>query len=1145
MKSSLRASLFVFLAGLLPASPVVCAQGVGSSGSIRGTVTDPAGAVIPRAQIVAEDTEKGLRRSSVADENGQYEFTGLPPAVYRMTAKISGFQTEIFRDVVVSVGQTVILDIHMKISSGQEVVEVSLEPPVVETERGHQADTLNEQYIKDLPIDRRDYLTFTLLMPGVSDSTRLAADQDFRVKQTPQSGLSFYGSNGRGNSVTVDGGEANDDSGGVRLTLSQEAVQEFQINRSNYSAELGGASGAAINIVSKTGTNNVHGSLYGFFRNDALDAADPFAISQALKPGATFDPAAPDSLGKNVKNSLSRQQFGGTVGFPIKKDKTFLFAAFEGLRQDAQNAVPILSSTNIFRPNAGQGVTIAGLATEPGNPSVPCFPGQSLPAQTCAFALQSILTVNPNPGSNPFVSAGQAALNGFLVNQFENNGGEFPFNTHRYQASVNLDHHFSDANHVFFRYNYSHDLEESPDVQSLTGFTRGSSIHAYDNTIQARWSHLFSSSLQNSLQAQFNYSTFDVIPNVPGEVGLDIPGFANLGTQIFLPSLTIMRRPSVSDSFTAIRGGHTMKFGGEELLRGNHSESHTFFPGRFVFGNLPGAALSLCLLPSSSPTTPNPCGLISQGAFINSIQSVSLGVPQFYEQGFGNPNYDYPRNFAAFFWQDSWKIAQNFTLNYGLRYELDSQYGPLKADKDNFAPRISFAWDPFKDHKTVIRGGFGIFYSQVYGQIADVIQTLGNVNNTRQIANFLAPASINAPCAPAGVSTPTVPLSACIFQTLFAEGKVTCTTLAAGAAACITPADLAQFGITVSNTGPLPLLTVIFTGQPGYQNPYSEQASIGIEREFAPGFSISLSGIYSHTLRLPTAIDTNAVPQPFQLVTETLASGKTATYRDWYSDPRLDPLLFIDPMHAAPCAGALILQCFVNPAILQADQYSSKASALYEGGILEVKKRFSNNFTLIGNYTYSKAFDTSTDFNSDFGPFDNTNLGAERGLSDFDQRHKFVVAAVIDSPWKNAVLSGFELSPIVRYNSGHPFNLLAGSDVNGDRHSTNDRPIGAGRNTGLGPDYADFDMRVSRRFKLSEKTNLQLIAEGFNIANHTNFASVNNVVGLGFGLPTAVGGAGFTTFHVSGTRAVGPSAPLGFTSAFPKREIQLGVRLTF
>src|SRR5437588_5485154 len=159
-------------------------------------------------------------------------------------------------------------------------VEVSSEPPIVETERASQANTLTQEFIADLPIDRRDYLTFTLLAPGVSDSTKLSSDQDFRVKQTPQSGLALYGSNGRGNSVTVDGGEANDDAGGVRLTLSQDAVQEFQVNRSNYSAELGGASGASINIVSKSGTNDLHGSLYSFFRNDALDAQNPFSFSQ-------------------------------------------------------------------------------------------------------------------------------------------------------------------------------------------------------------------------------------------------------------------------------------------------------------------------------------------------------------------------------------------------------------------------------------------------------------------------------------------------------------------------------------------------------------------------------------------------------------------------------------------------------------------------------------------------------------------------------------------------------------------------------------------------------------------------------------------------------------------------------------------------
>src|SRR6266436_2356068 len=642
---------------VLVAAGSASAQGVGASGDITGTVSDPSGAGIPKATILAVETDKGIQHTTETDTSGDYRLVGLPPTTYDVTVKIAHFQTEIQKGVILTVGATVVVDFRLKLASGSEVVEVTTEPPAVETKLSHQADTINQQYIKELPIDRRDYLTFTLLMPGVSDSTRLAGNLEFRVKQTPQSGLSFYGSNGRGNSVTVDGGEANDDSGGVRLTLSQEAVQEFQINRSNYTAELGGASGAVINIVSKTGSNELHGSLFGFFRNDAMDAADPFAISQALQPSETFDPRLPDTQGTNVKNSLSRQQFGGSVGFPVKKDKTFLFAAFEGLRQDAQNAVPLLTNTSIFRPQGdsrnNQVAILAGLTAEGNAGLVPCLSGPvgaavakklglptpnpttNLPPATCASILAGTLTLNP--ATNP--------LSAFLVNQFENNGGVTPYNTRRYQASGRLDHHFSDHNEVFVRYTYSHDLEQSPDVQSLTGFSRGSAIHAYANTIQAAWFHQFSASAQNSLQLQWNYSTFDVIPNVPAEVGLDIPGYGNFGTQIFLPSLTIMRRPEINDGFTLIRGHHTMKFGGELLYRGNHSGS--------------------------------------------------FGVPQFYEQGFGNPNYDYPRPFTALYWQDSWKIANNFTLNYGLRYELDSQYGPLKSDKNNFAPRVSFAWDPF------------------------------------------------------------------------------------------------------------------------------------------------------------------------------------------------------------------------------------------------------------------------------------------------------------------------------------------------------------------------------------------------------------------------------------------------------------------
>src|ERR1700751_614913 len=255
MKSAFLAGLIACLVCVLVAAPATRAQGVGASGTINGTLVDPTGAVMPKVLVVAVEADRGILHSPETDTNGFYRLTGLPPTTYDITARAAGFGTMQQKGLVVSVGSIEIVDFHLSIATSKAVVEVNAAPPIVEVERGRQADTVVQRYIEDLPIDRRDYPTFSLLMPGVSNSTTIADNADFRVKQKPQSGLSFYGSNGRGNSVTVDGGEANDDAGGVRLNVSQAAVQEFQINRSNYSAELGGASGAAVNIVTKSGTN--------------------------------------------------------------------------------------------------------------------------------------------------------------------------------------------------------------------------------------------------------------------------------------------------------------------------------------------------------------------------------------------------------------------------------------------------------------------------------------------------------------------------------------------------------------------------------------------------------------------------------------------------------------------------------------------------------------------------------------------------------------------------------------------------------------------------------------------------------------------------------------------------------------------------
>jgi hypothetical protein len=1191
MKSKLLAGVLVLLVCLLLWNPAAYGQGVGSSGSISGTVTDPQGGVLPRASVVAVEIAQGTQYSAIADDTGGYRLTGLLPGTYRVTVKMDRFETEAMNGVVVNVGQTVVLDIHLKLATTAQTVEVTAIPPVVETERGSQANTITQQYIEDLPIDRRDYLTFTLLLPGVSDSTRLADDQDFRVKQTPQSGLSFYGSNGRGNSITVDGGEAQDDAGGVRPTIGQDAVQEFQVNRSNYAADLGGANGASINIVSKSGTNNIHGSLFGYFRNDALDARDPFAFSPALQPGEVFNPALPDSVGAPVKDTLQRYQYGGSIGAPIQKDKTFFFADFEGLLQDAQNAVPLLTDTSILRPTFAQQTQILGpLAANPSPTPIPCLSGPvgaavsaglppPLTGQTsfapavCAAVLNGALTVNNvNPAATPFGA--------FFVNQFETQGGLFDYNSRTYLGSVRLDHHIDANNQIFLSYRYAHDLEQNPDVQSLTAFSAGSSIHDYDNNIQGAWFHQFSPTTQNELRVQWDYNSFNVIPNEPGQVGIQIPGFINnLGTNIFLPNFTILRRTEIADNVTMIRGRHTIQFGGNELLRGNHTESHTFLPGRFVFGSLPdnGTLLSP-LIPTLSP-----------------LQSASFGLPQVYQQGFGNADYPaYTRPLTGLYLQDSWKITSNFTLNYGIRYEIDSEYLPLNTYYKDFAPRVSFAWDPFKDHKTVVRGGYGIFYGPVDAQIPGVDLSLGVLNHNRstvenqhnssqvpdQVNNVVNtcgisgvpgnpfPGNGSSPCnrfisiyvdpiTPSGLAIQTAPV---VFQTLFAQGAIQCTVPAPGNDACITPGagpgGVAQFGINVQSTGQVSPLTVLFSNPPNYRPPQSQQASLGIEREITPGFSVGVSGIYSHTLYLPVAIDTNLLPST-PMSTVVLANGKDFSYRNWNVSAAADPAAGLQISGPGvggiyPCA--VFGACFVNPLIVQNNQYTSASSSLYEGLILEMRKRFSDHFTMFGNYTFSKGFDTSTDFNTDYSPQDPTQLGLDRGLSEFDERHKVVIAGVFDSPWKESILSGFQLSPIFTYHSGLPFNLLAGGEVNGDNHTTNQRPIGASRDTGLGPSFYDWDMRLSWRHKLGERATMILTAEGFNIANHTNFASVNNEVSPLFGFPTAVGGSGSTTFNVHGIKpgtvladgqVVTPSTPLAFTSAFPKRQIQLGIRFAF
>ena len=1043
----------------------VLAQAGGSTAEIKGRINDPNGAVLPDATITATDTTKNFSRTATSDANGEYRFLSIPPGTYQIKVEANGFTTQIQPNLQATIGQIVEQDFSMQVGSQSETVTVTSEPPVIETERSQQSTTINEQYIRNLPIDRRDYLSFTLLAPGVVDSNALADNSDFRVTQTPQSGISFYGNNGRGNNITVDGAEANDQGGGVRSTLSQEAVQEFQINRSNYNAELGGASGGVINIVSKTGGNNFRGSAFAFFRHQSLDAGDPFAI---FLDGNTLT---------RIKPEANRQQVGFTIGGPIKKDKTFFFGGFEILRRRESAVVPLLTDLRIFQPTAGQSAIIATLAASVDPTLITCLNGQPMVTRAqCAPILQATLTAKTS-----------------TQDLFRNNSGIFPFTGDSRAFSIRFDHIPSSTNSFFLRYNFTDRTEGNQATRALLGFSRSNNTDTLDSTIVGSWTHIANSNLINELRLQFNYNELNVISNDPNGPELNVPGFGFFNRDIFLPSFNIDRRYEVADNLTVVTGAHRLKFGASFLIRDGFFDAKTFFAGRFGFSVLPGSFVS----PQLATTT------------INQLQGLDLGLPTSYQQGFGDGIVGAKIPYIAFYAQDTWNILPNLTVNYGLRYEVDVRKAPLPTYFKNFGPRVGFAWDPFNNKKTIIRGGYGIFYAQIPFVIDYVVNSLNEINGFRQIPQVLTTLNALNPFALNG------PIN--IFRTLRAQGVIGIPTTIR----TITPADLTQFGINVSQTGPRNPLTVLFRADPTYRNPRAQQGSISIEHEFAPGFSVSVSYVWALTQFITRARDINLLDRPI---------GPRGI-REWGTSPQ--------------CAGALVFTCFRNPTLFQEILYEASASANYNGLLIEASKRFGNNIAISGNYTFSKAFDQVTDYNSDFRAFDQTDNQNEYSLSAFDQRHKFVIYALIQSPFKGKFLGGFSFQPVFRANSGRPFNLLAGADVNGDRSTNGDRPLlvtngatfGAiGRNVGKGPSFATFDMRLSHLTKFGDARSLELTFEAFNLFNRLNYSSVNNTVGPSFD---------GTITEIKGRSDVSPSTPLGFTSAFDPRRIQLGLRFRF
>ncbi len=1025
-----------------------------SSGDIRGSVTDQNSGALVGAKVTASEPHRNFSRSVTTDASGEYRLPLLPPDTYRVRIEAAGFTTKIIENVEVRVGEAVNLRTALEVGAITTEITIAADAPAIETERTQQATTIESGRIENLPINRRNYLGFALLAPGVVETNDMVDGTDLRVVQTPHSGLSFGGSNGRGNSFAIDGVENYMNSGGVRPSVSQEAVQEFQINRNSYSAEFGGAIGGAINIISKSGTNEIHGNLFGFLRHRDIQARN------------YFDPG---------KSAFTRGQYGATFGAPVHKDRTFLFASFERLDRHETAFVPILQDRSFF--------------------------GRLTPSQQ---ELATFFDNAPVAQLKPLGSAMRQALitNNFprTVALFDANSGNFPFGEDSNQVSLRLDHRTSAAHMSFLRANFTKGLNQNAQFGALIGFSRGRSIDSFDGTLVAGHTWVISPRWVSQTRLMYGYNKYAVQPTDPYGPELNITGYGNFGREIFLPSTSYERHYQFQEVVDFQTGRHGVKFGVDINPIRDKARSETFFSGRFNFGE--GVPLASVL--NSATRDPNFAanliGMLNQFgqgklaanvmAPITALQAYNLGLPLFYQQGFGNPDWTAWFKRYNFFLQDSIRLRRNLTFNIGGRYELEIPGKPVPTDPNNIAPRLGLAWTPFGE-KTVIRAGYGLFYSRIDAQVSNLPATL---NGTQIAQAFLTLRGIP------GLNNPRTgqPLtSADIYQTLLAQGVI--------GKRSITLSDIAQFNLRPGGTAPG---RVIFDIVPDFVNPYSQQASLEIEHAFGD-FAVGAGYSFNRGAHLVRNLDRNLY-----------YTGRTA-----YNQPTFG---------------------FYDPTILQYNVLESTANSFYHAMTLQVSKRFSRFYSLNAHYTFAKAMDEVTDYNSDFQPQDQLNARAERALSSFDQRHRFVANAVVESPLRAGrgkglranLLGDFTFSPILMASSGRPFNIVTGFDNLGDNHTTTHRPFGAGRNIGLGPDYFSADLRLSRRvmFGKKEQRSLEFTAEGFNLLNRTNFKSLNNTVGdiRLEDLP----------HPIVGLRG-NPTSPLSFASAFDPRQFQFGVKINF
>ena len=1048
----------------------ICGQAQNIRGTILGTVRDESGAVVRGAKVTVNHISTGLTRTETSNEVGEYLFAQLPVGEYTLSVEQSGFKKTERTGILLQVDDKLRQDVTLPVGQLTETVAVEAVAPVTSTDSATVGNVVDNKKVTELPLNGRNFLQLNLLVPGANQGVKGSQNQ------TQGGSISVNGAREQANNFLLDGTDNNDLAiNQYSVAISTEAIQEFKVQASTYSAEFGRSGGAQINIATKSGNNEFHGVLYEYLRNADLDAKNFFDRPGAIPP-------------------FKRNQFGSSLGGPVRKDKTFFFFNWEStrVRQSVTRVATVptpamksgdfsalLPNTVIYDPGSLHLVGSQMVRTP--------FQGNIIPKEKFDKVGLALLNLYPNP--NGAITARSGSFT-------SSPGKSDDFN----QYTGRVDHRFTDSDSVFGRYTFSKEdrfdtFDPFCSLTNVPGF--GCNTLNGGQSLVVSYIHLFGANKVNELRLGYNRVRGGIFQQdqktdlstqlgiigtsrSPLDYGLTriIPnGYDSVGDGGNLPQDRKDNTYQVSDSLAWTTGTHSMKFGGDfrrfqlNLLFDSNARGSMnfdpFYTTSALTGGTGGQAIAELLLgtPDNSSVSRSFAGIT--GNTVTAFRTYSMN----------------------YFAQDDWRVRPNLTLNLGLRWEYNSpvidKYNHLgtfdptvpgkirvatsqkpelyDVSKKQFAPRVGFAYTPFGP-KTVFRGGYGIFWDD----------KLLNIHLTPALSPpFLVPLAFTPP-------TNGIP-------------NINTANPFGGQAA----------------TGGFPGSTYL---ENPFNNGYVQQWSFNVQRELPGAMGATVGYVGSKGTHLDHQYNAN-LPQPSALFAQ--ANRPYPTFANITVD-------------------------------------AASASSTYHALQASLEKRFSKGLSFLTSYTFSKAIDDGSAWNSTV--LNVFNFHEERGLSTFDTRHRFVASYTYDLPyghgrafgsqipgWANEILGGWQTNGIFTIQSGNPIDVLAGPtsltgtnsntrpDITGNPNDFHHDPAqwfntavfnnnfrarfgDAGRNVVIGPGTKDFDFALLKRFPLfREDRYLQFRSEFFNLANHPNFdnptASNLSVISPTFGKITSAGSA--------------------------------------